>query len=84
MGTNYYLHAGICDCCGRYTEYHIGKSSMGWKFLFQAYAFEEGIQPSIKTNRDWRALTSLPNYKIFDEYGEEWSDERFWNFVNKK
>lgn len=35
MGTNYYLRYNICKHCGRYNEFHIGKSSMGWTFTFQ-------------------------------------------------
>lgn len=35
MGTNYYLVYNECKCCKRYSEVHLGKSSMGWKFTFQ-------------------------------------------------
>lgn len=35
MGTNYYIRYNICDCCDRYEEFHIGKSSYGWQFSFQ-------------------------------------------------
>lgn len=36
MGTNYYIRYNICDCCDRYDELHIGKSSVGWQFSFHA------------------------------------------------
>lgn len=36
MGTNYYIRFNICDCCDRYDELHIGKSSVGWQFTFHA------------------------------------------------
>jgi len=85
MGTNYYLHAGICECCGRADAiYHIGKSSAGWKFLFQAYEFEEGEQPQIKTIEDWKVLLFNEGYKIYDEYDQEWDVNKFWNLVQNK
>jgi len=36
MGTNYYIRYNLCNCCNRYDEIHIGKSSAGWQFSFHA------------------------------------------------
>ncbi len=58
MGTNYYLiktlkHEGACDHCpeGDVQRIHLGKSSIGWKFLFyadpawgQEYALSQWLQ----------------------------------------
>lgn len=85
MGTNYHLYAGICECCGKADAvYHIGKSSAGWIFLFQAYEFEEGAQPEIKTIEDWKVLLFNEHYKIYDEYDREWGVNDFWDLVQNK
>ncbi len=68
MGTNFYLHSGICECCGKADEiHHIGKSSMGWKFLFKSHKFIEGEQFLTKSYKDWEAVLSVPTSKIYDE-----------------
>lgn len=40
MGTNYYVHtpacADACEHCSASEQLHLGKSSGGWRFLFQA------------------------------------------------
>ena len=40
MGTNYYIHtppcAAACEHCAASEELHLGKSSAGWRFGFQA------------------------------------------------
>ena len=40
MGTNYYIHtpscAAACEHCAASEELHLGKSSAGWRFSFQA------------------------------------------------
>lgn len=36
MGTNYYIRYNICECCDRHDELHLGVSSYGWSFTFQA------------------------------------------------
>ena len=36
MGTNFYLETDFCPCCGKpKSKIHLGKASMGWKFLFR-------------------------------------------------
>ena len=44
MGTNYYtMKEAPCPTCAHGGEdYHIGKSSGGWKFLFASYP-DEGL-----------------------------------------
>ena len=82
MGTNYYLHYDICECCGRHNEKHIGKSSAGWQFSFRGYRSPE-YQPPITSFEDWKKELQIEG-KIFDEYGREISYEDFVALVEKK
>jgi hypothetical protein len=40
MGTNYYVHTpgcpSACEHCSAALQLHLGKSSVGWRFLHQA------------------------------------------------
>lgn len=64
MGTNFYLHTDVCLDCGRPKEIlHIGKSSMGWRFLFQAH-------PGLTTWDAWRSALADSKNHIVDEYGQ--------------
>tara|TARA_R110000782_G_scaffold62247_2_gene128044 strand:- start:174 stop:518 length:345 start_codon:yes stop_codon:yes gene_type:complete len=67
MGTNYYWTEIIsqCECCGNQDtiNLHIGKSSLGWKFLFNGTYY--------KSWGEWdKVLESVG--EITDEYGEVW------------
>jgi len=65
MGRNYYHHTNPCPACGHCEIRHIGKSSIGWMFVFHGYP-DDGI----KSYADWlRVLKS--NGKIVDEYDRE-------------
>jgi hypothetical protein len=79
MGTNYYVKdEPCCPTCGRASDvYHIGKSSMGWKFLFRGYE-EQGLTSASK----W--FEYLASRNIVDEYGTEWSLHGFILLVNSK
>ena len=81
MGTNYYLEHKVCESCGKSEEReHIGKSSAGWKFLFQSTT-------TIKTFRDWqeKIYNHIENGgKLVDEYGREHTQTYFWNMVTSK
>lgn len=84
MGTNYYLkipQSETCDHCGRADRYdtlHVGKSSGGWKFLFDT---EYG---KFKSFKDWReVLEKYPNC-LFDEYEKKVSLEEFYKIVESK
>lgn len=68
MGTNYYTKSK-CECCGAISEdrnLHIGKSSVGWKFLFAPYP-EQGLT----TWKAWRHYLAKTGAPIFDEYGTQ-------------
>ncbi len=71
MGTNYYVEKNKCDCCGRSDrEYHIGKSSIGWCFCFQAYPWIK-----LSTWKDWKEF--LLDQNIIDEYGHRVGYDEF-------
>ena len=63
MGTSYYLMINICEKCGKPEKvYHIGKASVGWKFLFTK-------QKGLEKFEDIPLF--LSRGKIFDEYGRK-------------
>ena len=74
MGSNYYLRK-ICEHCGRYDELHLGKSSAGWKFLFQK---------SKLINNLAEAVVLTCTYDIYDEYGRRITPKEFWDMVLEK
>ena len=89
MGTNYYIKPDECEHCGRSDEpIHIGKSSIGWQFLFKAYPDEhyecEHVGGPIVSAADWRKRLMRPNTVIVDEYDRPESVECFWVFVTNK
>lgn len=67
MGTNYYVHTPACEkaCehCSAPEQLHLGKSSAGWKFLFQA----EEDWPREQAYSLW--LERAQSGEIKDEYG---------------
>lgn len=96
MGTNYYLHIyegdpTPCETCGhcereRITEIHIGKSSGGWRFLFQGYPsgiFEDGDDP-VHSLADWVREFEKGDREIRDEYGDLITLEEFLEWVGAK
>lgn len=64
MGTNYYtMKKEPCPTCAHGGEdYHIGKSSAGWLFIFASYP-EEGLT----SKKAWEEF--LKGRVIEDEYG---------------
>lgn len=80
MGTNYYVRYNICKECERYDEIHIGKSSAGWTFTFQAQEDEV----TIKSYKEWLSFLSKKGVKIFDEYNRKISLQKFKELVEAK
>ena len=77
---NYYLSVDVCSCCGRPAEIlHIGKSIIGWKFLFKRYK-----NININTVNDWIKLIETKNNKIFDIYENEISAAEFIDRIDSK
>lgn len=59
---------------------HIGKSSCGWKFLFNYnhFKFYEPTKESINN------FLSSEDVTIYDEYGDKISVDKFWEMVDLK
>lgn len=77
MGTNYYHHEEVCDHCGHAKSVtHIGKSSVGWTFIFHG-------TNEIRSYQDW--LTRLrAGGRIVDEYGRVVPLDEFEKLVAAK
>ena len=77
MGTNYYVRKDECDKCHRgEEEIHIGKSSAGWRFLFdKSHGYYHDKESLLKF---------LKGQNIWDEYNRELSKRKFWDLVDYK
>jgi hypothetical protein len=78
MGTNYYVAKDYCECCKRYEELHIGKSSWGWAFSFRGYR-NTWDDPCVASWKEWKEY--LKDKSIVDECGERISYEEFVQMV---
>lgn len=80
MGTNYYLRTETCTNCNRsYDGLHIGKSSHGWQFHFRGY-----LDQSIVCYEDWLNEFNDKRKRIYNEYGESYTIEKFKEVVESK
>lgn len=79
MGINYYQEKNICQCCKRYDRQHIGKSSVGWQFVFQAYNTDK---KQIKSFKDWKK--ELQDGVIVNDFGQIVPLEDFLSMVESK
>lgn len=59
-------------------EVHIGKSSGGWKFLWDAHYFNY-FEPNKQSILNW-----LKEGVIFDEYNKEYTFEQFMDFLKER
>ena len=76
MSTNYYIRENICECCNRYDETHIWKSSMWRDFT---------IRHHTEKYNSWNEFQNyLKERRIFDEYGEEDNVEDLIDFIKQK
>ena len=84
MGTNYYL---VKNRPSIDSGLHIGKSSMGWRFLFRKPSIWETDKP-LNTFEQWRdylkETTESGNYVILNEYDEVVSLDNFLKMVANK
>lgn len=88
MGTNYYWREKACGSCGRYNEFHVGKSSGTWR----AYPHELmdldhpdwGYQPEspfgfpVLSLEDWRRVFKTHPGELWNEYRELIPDPLAW------
>jgi hypothetical protein len=79
MGTNYYAKVTPCPTCHDAERLHIGKQSVGWRFIFRGYE-EPGKPTDIET---WRAFLAREDVTIYD--GDTIVDKvKFWDMVARK
>lgn len=80
MGTNFYYRKekNKCEHCGRceLTEYHIGKRSHGWNFLFSDSKY--------KSARAWKQFLKKNPDNIFNEYDEKVSLKDIFEAMEQK
>lgn len=87
MGTNYYA---VPRKPTTREPIHIGKSSLGWKFLFQSQNDRWNDPPIIWNTyeecREWlyKYTVENPIYVILNEYDEEISFDDFFGMVQRK
>lgn len=81
MGTNYYVESDPpCPTCGHEKErLHIGKSSLGWQFLFAPYP-----DLGLTSWKAWRAYLEKRPGLIRDEYGRAMPLDEFAALVASK
>lgn len=79
MGTNYYVKQPGCEKDGAQGQtYHLGKSSAGWRFLFQA----DPSWPKSMALVKWTKLAK--SGVIHDEYDQETTFKELWGFIMSK
>ena len=73
MGTNFYLEYAYCEACGKPNKLlHLGKNSMGWKFLIHK---SEDITNYIELKN------KIKQGVIKDEYGRIYSQQEFLEII---
>jgi len=81
MGTNFFIkipEGKPCDKCGRFDveeTIHIGKSSVGWRFLFT---------PVHNCFDDWRKTILAHDGHIYDEYDRPISAQALLDYICAK
>lgn len=80
MGTNYYADVSTCKCCNRTDTYHLGKSSAGWTFTFQAID-NDGVV--VRNYDQWLELIKRAD-RVYDEYGDDQTAEQMVALVEGK
>ena len=77
MGTNYYVQNSCPEACAHCSieDQHVGKRSMGWRFMFRAHQ-------GIASRSEWESLIREPAV-VVDEYGQRFTPEEFWALVDQ-
>ena len=81
MGTNYYIHAGICPCCKHPTDsWHLGKSGRTLQYLDD---WEGPYGNFANSMEQWEAIIRDERSTVVDEYGEVIDKEWIINHFKK-
>ena len=78
MGTNYYAKGIDCCICRESDGMHLGKSSVGWKFLLH---YHERFYKNWAEMKQWLRSSNL---EIYDEYNRKQTIEEFITCVESK
>ena len=84
MGTNFYLRRKEPRIV--YDEYHIAKTSGGWRPSFEAYTpwdYDYDRRPQVHSVEDIKDLANNGDFTIVDEYGDEYTWDEFVERVLK-
>lgn len=90
MGTNFYLRMDVCKHCGsERARVHVGKSSVGWAFLFRGYRAWplDDVPHPITSAEEWRRVmkVAIENGALLtDEYGRDVDVNEFWTLAENK
>ncbi|MEV7034620.1 hypothetical protein AB0N99_30865 [Streptomyces sp. NPDC093272] len=81
MGTNYYVDSSscsnACEHCTATERHHLGKNSIGWRFLFYA----DPAWPRPEAFADW--VSRAASGRIIDESGDEHSLADLLNLIER-
>lgn len=77
MGTNYFIVRNFCEHCGRGEREHIGKSSAGWTFSFQA-------TDEVYDFATWLENVKRPGSIIVDEYDGIFTVDELLTLIERK
>ena len=94
MGTNFYVEPRVSSKDMRVLKkygydvpcLHLGKSSSGWKFLFQGFYDKPflGEEIDISSVSDWKQFVIKNELRIVDGYGKVYTWEQFIKFVDNR
>jgi hypothetical protein len=70
LGTNYYHHANICECCGRYDEHHICKSLINFAAILEWDETTGDEKIVCASWQEWKKRL-LEGGEIWDEYRKQ-------------
>lgn len=82
MGTNYFWRHNLCDCCGRYDEWHICKSMTSFQAYFACPEWNETARqydpemPLVVSWAKWKVLLRSGG-QVWDEYACQHDVEEF-------
>lgn len=78
MGTNYYAKYNKCECCNRYDKLHLGKSSMGWKFMFKSNT------EKYNNFKEFCKFIRRKDVEVWDDYGNKKSAKHLIDLIMSK
>lgn len=81
--SNYFYEYNYCVHCKQSKEFHVGKESYGWKFLFRFYP-SPGDNPRICSFNDLKDFVSKNPGKFIDHEGNYLSPTEFYELVEGK